>query len=103
MYEPDKLYSMNDEVLTPSILGIDGLVCDGKWRVEKGFHAYTSLSATRDQKFWSRIRHDGVGSTRELKVVEFIIPADAHYFLGEQEEIVSDAIISGNLLPIRDD
>lgn len=77
------------------------------WDVDEGFHAYTSVRAARRSQL-SRTRNCALDSTpptvaRLFKIVEFIIPVGAHYFLGDNDDIVSDEIISGNLLSIGED
>lgn len=77
-YEPNTLYHLGTKLIR-----IPGTF---PGRINEGFHAY------RGKKF--------VGS-RLAKCVEFIIPKGAKYYLGFDNEIVSDLIKSGSLTPIK--
>lgn len=69
---------------------------DNDYIVEYGFHAYTSLERASEAweglLFWDRI---------DTKIVRFTIPAGAEYFMGEDGEVVSGKIRSGELRPLK--
>ena len=62
--------------------------------INEGFHAYASLTAARDSAV-----EDGVLSSDV--VVKMTIPAGAKYYIGMYGEIVSDTLVTGDMIPVK--
>lgn len=79
-YEAGRRYQLNEPLVVRPY-------ADTLGSVNEGFHAYQTLET-------AVYNH---AHRRQKKVVAFIIPKDAHYILGNGDDIVSDAIIAGTL------
>ena len=61
-----------------------------------GYHAFRSRKAARLNLHYMNLHY---GSDRRTKIVKFIIPKGAKYFIGFDNDIVSNLIVSGDLKP----
>lgn len=57
--------------------------------IDRGYHSYRSRERARDEHH--NVQHNN------SKIVKFIIPKGAKYYIGDCEDIVSDIIKSGDL------
>lgn len=91
-YKPNERY----ELALPLLIVYDYNDSYNGSQVNEGFHAYTSLAAAAGSalKLNLSINAKFIG---QFKIVTFTIPKDAHYIIGDDGDIVSDAIVSGDL------
>lgn len=66
---------------------------NGKGYINDGFHAYLIT----DSNVLTKVRENIMFGD---KLVQFIIPKGAKYYIGVDDDVVSDTIISGNLEPM---
>lgn len=83
-YSPNKLYQRVAFGYSSDSLNIQ--------YIEAGYHAFTSRCIAR-LKYYS--------NKEEYKLVKFTIPKGAKYYIGEDGDIVSNMIKSGNLIHCR--
>ena len=84
VYEPNHRY----ETVELTVINKSNYVRSAYLIINEGYHAFTNLRAAHDE-----IVTFGSG----YKVVKFTIPKGATYFIGDDDDIVSNRIISGDL------
>lgn len=75
--------------------GINKEVSDGVGYVREGFHSWWDPMVAEFN--CSRIPDPVYGVLGPTKLVKFIVPKGAHYYLGNNRDMVSDMIVSGDL------
>ena len=66
--------------------------------IHAGYHAYTTRETTRARvRTFRKVLQKGV----KIKIVKFTIPKGAKYYIGNNLDIVSNTIISGDLKHCR--
>lgn len=84
-YEPRERYT-----LTSSLRASPNPIIEDYWLVNEGFHTYHSMKRARDERYC-------LSSSFVFKLVAFAIPKGTHYIIGDDGDIVSDTIVSGDL------
>lgn len=60
-----------------------------RFAINEGFHAYRSMRSAMQ------------GGVESDVIVKMTIPAGARYYIGMYDEIVSDTLVTGDMIPLR--